>query len=83
MKQSEAIETLKKAVKTFDKPEGELYFVSLGEDEKNYYFDICVIPPDVHFNQKNDEQIADKYAISPPWFVNKSTGKADINWGVI
>ena len=80
MKLKEAETIVKAAAENFAREEGELYVIPTGEDEKNYYFDVCSIPPDAHIDWKTDEQIALKYAISPPWFVNKKTGMADISW---
>lgn len=71
-----AKELLIKAARKMHNFEGTIYLVSLGEDEGKYYFEICDIP--------NDKRPSDptRYAISPPWFVDKNTGEASINWGI-
>lgn len=82
MNKQEAIAILREAVSKVDRPEGELYFVSLGEDKAKFYFDICAIPKGKKIEWKSDKYIADHFAISPPWYVDKVTGQADINWGM-
>jgi len=82
MNRAEAEKILKQAVKLVDKPAGRLYLILLDEDKRNFYFDVCVIPDNARIDWKTNRQIADKYAISPPWFVNKKTGEANINWGM-
>lgn len=82
MNRAEAEKILKQAVKLVDKPAGRLYLQLIDEDKTNFYYDVCVIPENVRIDWKTNQQIADKYAISPPWFVNKKTKEAGINWGM-
>ena len=82
MNRVEAEKMLKKAVRTMDLPTGRLYLQLIDEDKNNYYYDVCVIPDNARIDWKTNQQIADKYAISPPWYVNKKTGEANINWGM-
>lgn len=82
MNRVEAEKALKKAVRTMDLPTGRLYLQLIDEDKNNYYYDVCVIPDNARIDWKTNQQIADKYAISPPWYVNKKSGDAGINWGM-
>lgn len=82
MNRIEAEKVLKKAVKTMDLPTGRLYLQLIDEDKNNYYYDVCVIPDNARIDWKTNQQIVDKYAISPPWYVNKKSGDAGINWGM-
>ena len=82
MNRAEAEKVLKKAVRTMDLPTGRLYLQLIDENKNNYYYDVCVIPDNVRIDWKTNQQIVDKYAISPPWYVNKKSGEAGINWGM-
>ena len=82
MNRVEAEKALKKAVRTMDLPTGRLYLQLIDEDKNNYYYDVCVIPDNARIDWKTNQQIVDKYAISPPWYVNKKSGDAGINWGM-
>lgn len=65
---------LTKAAKKMHKFEGILYLESLGEDDDKFYFEVCDIPNNIRPEEPT------RYAISPPWFVDKKTGEASINW---
>lgn len=82
MNRAEAEKILKQAVKTMDLPAGQLYLILLDEDKTNYYYEVCVILEKARIDWKTNQQIIDKYAISPPWFVNKKSGEVGINWGM-
>lgn len=78
MKLEEAKTILEKVVKRQQKIDGTLFLLYIGEDADKYYFEVCDIPVGV----KPDGENAPRYAISPPWFVDKRTGEAAINWGM-
>ena len=78
MKLEEAKEILEKVVRRQQKIDGTLCLLYAGEDADKFYFEVCDIPAGV----KPDGESAPRYAISPPWFVDKRTGEASINWGM-
>ncbi len=82
MNRAEAEAALRKAVKLIDKPAGRLYLQLIDEDKTAFYFDVCVIPENARIDWKTNQQIADKYAISPPWYVKKESGETGINWEI-
>jgi len=78
MNQEQAKVKLAEIIKQTYNIEGTLILMSLGEDDNNFYFDVCDIPK----GHELDKQSYYKYSISPPWFINKQTGNANINWGI-
>ena len=74
MNLEEAKRLLEKSARKMHQFEGTFYFISLGEDNEKFYFEVCDIPN----NTRPDEPA--KYAISPPWYVDKNTGETSINW---
>ena len=73
-----AKEILGAVVKRQQKIDGNLFLLYIGDDSDKFYFEVCDIPVGV----KPDGENASRYAISPPWFVDKRTGEANINWGM-
>lgn len=78
MKLATAKEILEINVKKYQEPRGTLYLMLIDEDEDKFYFEVCDIPDGV----KPDNGSAPKYAISPPWYVDKRTREVNINWGM-